>query len=203
MSPSVRSRPGRTRDAGGTIVQAGWLYASIGVVQEARLRKHTRCSHENPIHHRHNNNKMALRNTVDLTGQTFEAFLCIAGVFVAHLLFHPLPAPVGLLPSLVSPTYVHPIKNPAPMASPQTRQVLSQLKTKDENNVCFECGRAQPRVGEREIRGIFACSVSYCAQIWYLYLPGMFRKHSALGVHISFVRSFSPWTSGRTRSSSA
>jgi ADP-ribosylation factor GTPase-activating protein 1 len=31
------------------------------------------------------------------------------------------------------------------MASPRTRSVLKDLKLKDDNNVCFECGALNPQ----------------------------------------------------------
>ena len=61
------------------------------------------------------------------------------------------------------------------MASPRTRRLLGELRPKDSNNLCFECGTRNPQWASVSL-AIFIC----------LECSG---KHRSVGVHLSFVRS--------------
>jgi ADP-ribosylation factor GTPase-activating protein 1 len=79
------------------------------------------------------------------------------------------------------------------MASPRTRSVLKDLKLKDDNNICFECGALNPQWVSVSYGKNEKFSITF---IIYIYL-GIFiclecsGKHRGLGVHLSFVRSIS------------
>src|SRR5438067_1054288 len=82
------------------------------------------------------------------------------------------------------------------MASPRTRSVLKDLKLKDDNNICFECGALNPQW----VSVTYGKKISFidrkdiASPILFFFL-GIFiclecsGKHRGLGVHLSFVRS--------------
>jgi len=83
------------------------------------------------------------------------------------------------------------------MASPRTRSVLKDLKLKDDNNVCFECGALNPQWVSVSYGRIFFVLLSFRNRTneRTSFISGIFiclecsGKHRGLGVHLSFVRS--------------